>query len=206
MINKLLILIILLLVLTSCLEVDTIIDLKEDGTGTWSLQYKISQEAAFITPGLEFSGFNYFPVNEDDLRKRIGEIEGLELLQVSIEETANFTKYSAEMSFLNTDNIESFFNNFTENRLVEIMSDEEDGVFILTIEKPYISEIDQDTHRLLSALYSSKMIKVIVGFPGIITDLNTGILSEDPGEARLEIETIKIVTMSEPIEWIIYYE
>lgn len=205
MIKKLLILIVLSIPLASCLEVDTLIDLKEDGTGIWSLKYRISQEAAFITPGLEFSGYNYFPVNEDVLRTRISEIPGLELSQVSVEATAAYIEYSARMSFLNTNNIESFFNNFTENSLVEI-SLEEDGVFRLTIGQPYISEIDQDTLKLLSALYSSKVINIVVGFPGVVTNSSIGTLSEDPGQAALEIRTMDAIAMLEPLEWIINYE
>ena len=205
MIIKQFILIVLAISLISCIEVDSLIDIKEDGTGVWNLQYRISQEASFLTPGLEFSGFNYFPQNEDELRKRTSEIPGLELLQVSVKETAEFIEYSARMSFLNTDNIELFFTNYAENSLVEISS-EEDGLFRLTIENPYGSEIDQDTLKLLSALYSNKMINIVVAFSGIVTNSSTGILSEDPGKAAFEIKTMDVLTMVEPASWIINYE
>lgn len=205
MINKMLILIIMSILLISCLEVDSVITLKEDSTGVWNIQYRISQEAAFITPGLEFSGFNYFPVNEDELKKRSSEIAGLELLDVSSKETPEFIEFSARMSFLNTDNIELFFNNYTVNSVVEISS-EENGVFRLTLGKPFNSEIDQDTIRLLSALYSKNIVKIVVELPGIVTESSTGRLSEDPQQAGLELRTTEIVTMSEPIEWIVNYE
>lgn len=199
------ILIVLSISLISCIEVDSLIDIKEDGTGVWNLQYRLSQEASFITPGLEFSGFNYFPQNEDELRKRTSEIAGLELLQVSAKETYEFIEYSIEMSFLNTDNIESFFTNYAENSLVEINS-EEDGVFRLTIENPYRSEINQDTLKLLSALYSSKTFNIVVVFPGIVINSSTGILSENPRMAAYEMKIIDALTMVEPVSWIINYE
>lgn len=205
MINKLLILIIISILLISCLEVDSVITLKENGTGVWNLQYRISQEAAFITPGLEFSGFNYFPLNEDDLRKRTNEITGLELINVSSKETPEFIEFNAEMSFLNTGNIASFFNDQAASPLVVISSDE-DGLFKLKIENPYMQDIDQDTLRLLSALYSNNMINIVVELPGIVTDSSTGRLSEDPQQAGLEMRTTEIITLLEPLEWIINYE
>ncbi|MCK5198739.1 MAG: hypothetical protein KAR21_10330 [Spirochaetales bacterium] len=205
MIKKQFILIILSISLISCIEVDSLIDIKEDGTGEWNFQYRISQEASFITTGLEFSGFNYFPNNEDELRKRTSEIPGLELLQVSVNETAEFIEYSARMSFLNTDNIESFFTNYAENSLIDISSDET-GIFQLIIDNPYSSEIDQDTLKLLSALYSNKMINIVVAISGIVTNSSTGILSEDPGKAAFEIKTMDVLTMVEPVSWIINYE
>ncbi len=205
MINKLLILIIISILLISCLEVDSVITLKENGTGGWNLQYRISQEAAFITPGLEFSGFNYFPLNEDDLRKRTNEITGLELINVSSRETPEFIEFNTEMSFLNTANIASFFNDQAASPLVVISSDE-DGLFKLTIENPYMQDIDQDTLRLLSALYSNNIINIVVELPGIVTDSSTGRLSEDPQQASLEMRTTEIITLLEPLEWIINYE
>ena len=109
MIKKQFLLVFISIFLISCLEVDSSIDIKKDGTGIWNLQYKISQEALYVTPGLEFSGFNYFPKNENEIKKRISETAGLELLRVSVSETAGYSEYSARMSFKNTDNIESFF-------------------------------------------------------------------------------------------------
>ncbi|MCK5197726.1 MAG: hypothetical protein KAR21_05210 [Spirochaetales bacterium] len=205
MINKMLILMIMSILLISCLEVDSVITLKDDGTGIWNIQYRISQEAALITPGLEFSGFNYFPVNEDKLRKRTSEIAGLELLDVSSKETPEFIEFSVEMSFLDTDNIELFFDKYTVNSVVEISS-EENGVFKLTLGKPFNSEIDQDTLRLLSALYSKNIVNIVVELPGIVTESSTGRLSEDPQQAGLELRTTEIITMSEPLEWIVNYE
>lgn len=199
------ILIIVSISLISCIEVDSSIDINEDGTGTWDLQYRISQEASFITPGLEFSGFNYFPKNEDELRKRVSEIAGLELLDVSTNETGEFIEYSALMSFLHTDNIESFFANYTENSLIDISS-EEKGVFQLKIENPYRSEIDEETLKLFSALYSGKMVNIVVGFSGIVTNSSEGLLSEDPGKVAFEMKIVDLLTMAGPVSWIINYE
>ncbi len=205
MIKKQLVLIFISIFLISCLEVDSSIDIKKDGTGIWNLQYRISQEALYITPGLEFSGFNYFPKNENEIRKRISEITGLELLQVSVNETTDYSEYSARMSFKNTGDIESLFSNYEDNSLVEISSDN-DGTFSLTIENIHIPEIDQDTLNLLSVLYSGKMINITVSFPGIVTNSSTGVLSEDPEEAAFEIRTMDALTSKEPVIWTINYE
>lgn len=205
MIKKLLILIIISILLISCFELDSVIDIKGNGEGLWNLRYRISQEAVFINPGTEFSDYNYFPVSEDELRKRISDTAGLELLKVSVEETAKFIEYSVEMSFLNTGNIQSFFNNYAGNPVIEI-GFEEDGVFRLTIEKPFNLVIDQETLGLISALYSTNMINIVVAIPGIVTDSSKGSLSEDPRKAAFEMRTMDAVTMLEPIEWIINYE
>ena len=203
--RELFILLVSAFLLSSCLEVDSTIELKKNGTGTWSLKYRFAQEASFITPGPELSGFDYFPQNEEELRKRIRNVSGPELLQMSVETNAGFTEYSAEICFLNTDDIELFFNNAAINSLVEISS-EEDGRFTLTIQKPYTQDIDQDTSRLLSALYPEYTVKITASLPGIVTSSSTGILSEDPEKASFEIRTVEIITMPEKIEWLITYE
>ncbi len=205
MIKKQLVLIFISIFLISCLEVDSSIAIKKDGTGIWDLQYRISQEAIYITPGLEFSGFNYFPTNENEIRKRINEIMGLGLLQISVRETADFSEFYTRMSFQNTDDIKSFLSNSEEKSLVEISSDN-DGSFSLKIKNIYIPEINQDTLKLLSALYPKKMINIIVSFPGIVTDSSTGFLSKDPEKAAFEMRTIDALTTEEPVIWTINYE
>ncbi len=205
MIKKILIPIIISILFISCLEVDSKININEGSTGLWSLQYRISQEAVFITPGLEFNGFNYFPVNEEDLIKRINEITCLEIISISSKETTDFIEISVEMSFGDIENIESFFNNYSESPIVQI-NREDEGVLRFIIENPFDSDIDQETLELLSALYSRNMIKIVTAIPGIVTDSSTGVLSEDPGEAAWEIGITEIITLSDPAEWIINYE
>ena len=205
LINKIYVITLFSLLFVSCLEIDTTIDIKKDNSGTWILQYRIMQEASYITPGSELSGYNYFPLNETDIKDRINSIPGLDLLSVSTLRTLAYNQYTIEMNFNNTGNIESFFNNFTDINLVNI-SLEDNGYFKLTLKKPVLGDIDPDTLGIMNALYKDSTIKVTIILPGIVTESNKGLLSDNPSEAALNIKTLDTLQFTEPFEWIVTYD
>ncbi|MDA3939580.1 MAG: hypothetical protein PF693_09755, partial [Spirochaetia bacterium] len=88
---KYIIVIILTFFLLSCLEIETRIEINDDLSGVWTLNYKIMQEASYITPGNELFGYNYFPSNEAEFLNRIEGISGLEILSFSTENTILYT-------------------------------------------------------------------------------------------------------------------
>ena len=204
-INKLYVILLFSIMLVSCLEVDTTIDIKKDFSGTWILQYRIMQEASYITPGSDLSGYNYFPLNEADIKNRINSIPGLTLISITKETTIVYNQYTIEMNFNNTGNIQSFFNNFTDINLITINS-EDNGSFRLVINKPVPGDINADTYRIMNALYKDSTIKIKVILPGVVTESNKGLLEENPSEANLEIKTMDTLQFTDPFEWIVTYE
>ncbi len=204
-IKKIYVILLFSILFVSCLEVDTTIEIKKDNSGIWILQYRIMQEASYITPGSELSGYNYFPLNEADVNKRIDSIPGLTLISINTVKTIVYNQYTIEMNFNNTGNIESFFNNFADIDLINI-STGDNGSFKLVINKPVPGNIDSDTYSLMNALYRDSTIKIKVILPGIVTESNKGLLEENPAEANMEIKTLDTLQFTDPFEWIVKYE
>ncbi len=205
MIKIFMLLLIAAVLFVSCLSVKSEITLREDGTGEWSMQYRIPQELLYITPGPEFRGFDYFPADEEGVVERTNSIPGLLLISVSSSETPDFVEINTRIAFTDSNDIELFFNNYTETPVLKIDTDNK-GVFGFEITPPYVRELDTDTFNIISALYSQSAINVRVDLPGIVTESSAGLLSENPSQAELEIKFTDLLSSDEPVEWIVNYE
>ena len=206
--NKIIIklsIVLLTLFFVSCLEVETTINVSSNSSGVWVLKYQIMQEASYITPGSELRGYNYFPLSEEDLRNRIDSIEGLNLITFSSEKTIFYTEFLVEMNFISTDEIEKFFNNYTNNILFT-MDLTESGIFEMIINNPFPEANSTDTLNIISGLYFDKTINITMVLPGIVTDSNQGFLSENPSEANFSITITDVFNLEEPINWVLKYE
>jgi len=202
---KLITILILSLVFISCLEIETEIAIKEDQSGTWFLKYRIMQEAAFITPGNELSGYNYFPLDETEFRRRVDGISGLEIISLSLEETIFYKQITSEMKFDTTNAIQFFFNTFSENPLISIDHTEK-GVFELDIFNPFPGADNKETFDLFSGLYSNKSIEITVILPGLVTESNKGFLSENTQEAIISLTVMETLNITDSYKWIVNYE
>ncbi len=200
---------IIILIITSfflsCLEIETKIEIKEDLSGVWNLTYRIMKEVSLITPGKELSGYNYFPLNETEFKKRIDGIPGLDLISFSTKDTIMYTQISSEMRFANTNDIQFFFNTYSENELITIDLTEK-GVFKLAIFNPFPEIGSTETLNLISQLYTDKNAEIVVLMPGIVKESNKGLLSENPLEASYSIKILETLKLTEPDEWIVSYE
>lgn len=189
----------------SCLDVETIINVSDDKSGVWILKYRIMQEASFLTPGEELKGYNYFPASEAEIIDRIDGIGGLDLISVTLLKTIVFTEFVVEMNFKNTNDIQIFFNTYTDNALFNIGFPNE-GVFEFVLNNPFPGGNNTDTLNLIFGLYSKNTVNITIILPGIVKESNQGFLSEDPAEANLSLTIDEIFNISESIEWIVQYE
>jgi hypothetical protein len=204
-IKKTILLLILPFILISCLEIDTTINLEEDNSGSWSLMYRIMQEALYITPGNELEGYNYFPSDETEIRERIDAVSGLDLISLSTNTTILYNEFRVEMSFNSLNTIELFFNNFTSNNLIEIIL-EDTGEWNLIINSPFSRTDNIEGYNLISSLYPNKTARITVFLPGIVTQSNQGLLADDPSTASVSVKIVDILNLTEPFLWIVNYE
>jgi len=202
---KLLIIVLTSVMFSSCLEVETTINFSNNLSGTWILKYRIMQEVSYITPGTELSGYNYFPLSETELHERIAGVQGLALESLKTETNIMYTEYLVEMKFNSIDNIQSFFNNYVDNKFLTI-SVKDDGNFEMDINNPFPKSKNAETLNLISSLYSDKNINISVVFPGIVTESDPGLLTENPSEANLILTISELFKRAEPVKWIIKYE
>jgi len=193
------------LLFISCLEIETEIAIDEDQSGTWTLQYRIMQKAAFITPGNQLSGYNYFPLDEIEFRRRVDGIPGLDIISLSIEETILYTQFTSKMGFDTTNDIQFFFNTFSDNPLISI-NYEEKGLFELDIFNPFPGADNKETFDLFSGLYSNKSIEIAVILPGLVTGSYKGFLSENTQEAVISLTVLETLNITDPYKWIVNYE
>jgi len=204
-INQLAVILTVSLMFVSCLEVETTVNINKDRTGTWSLNYKLLQEASFITPGDELSLYNYFPLNELEITDRINSIDGLEVISINSNSTILFTEFLIEIKFTDIKDIQLFFNNFTDIPLIDInLADEE--AFTLKINNPFPNAVPSDLLNLISDLYSDNTMDITIKLPGLVTKSSQGLLSDNPSEAKIEMKIIDTFKLTESFEWIINYE
>ncbi len=193
------------LLFISCLELDTTISISNNKSGIWVLNYRVMQEASYLSPGIELSGFNYFPLSEPELKGRIDSIAGLEIISISSNTNIIYTEFLVEISFESTNDIQFFFNTYSDNVLFTI-DVTEDGKFEMTFNNPFPEAGSTETLKLISGLYYEKKINITVVLPGIVTESNQGLLSDNPSEANLEIPVPDFFNIDESINWVVKYE
>ncbi|MCK5153132.1 MAG: hypothetical protein KAQ93_02135 [Spirochaetales bacterium] len=202
---KISVLLLISLLFVSCLEVETTITISDNQSGIWSLEYRIMQEATYLTPGDELKGYNYFPLTEIELKNRINGIAGLNIISISSKNTIIYTEFIVEIEFDSINDIQFFFNTYTDNSLFNINLTE-DGLFEMIINNPFPEADSTDTINLISGLYFDKNINITIILPGIVKESNQGLLSENPSEANFSLTILDLINISEPIEWIVQYE
>ncbi len=205
MVRNFVLLLLISILFISCLDVESEITIGDNGTGQWMLKYRIPQEVLYITPGNELSGFNYFPSNEKGVIERINSIPGLVLIDISSRETVDFVEINTLISFTSTDLIESFFNNYIEEAILNIDSGNR-GEFVITIKTPFRRKLDSDTLSIISALYSKSVMNITVDLPGIVTESSAGLLAENPNRANFEFRFLDLLLSEEPLQWRVNYE
>jgi hypothetical protein len=176
-IGKSFLVLLLCLMLSSCIDIDTRIRFQGDGSGTVSLSYRVSHLIVDLGKGGEATWSIPLPVEEEDFRRSLEGVNGVRLTRFSRKEDEKDIIIQADLSFDRIESlskIESFRSE--EPTLSVTVNGRTYNQIVLKAEKEPVSA---DSLAMLDALFEGYGISYTIEAPSYIRDHGIGTVGGD---------------------------
>ncbi len=167
-----------LFILSSCLGIESRMVLKRDGSGTLTLNYKISRMIKDLELQNGEKGLLPLPVSEEDFRRAAENAEGIRLLSVKQSEDEENINIEARLEF---DRVEAL-NGLSASGQMQLSENTGNGLRKL---RQVISsgageeEVSAQTLEMLEAFFAGYELSFLIETPVSIKQHSLGTLSED---------------------------
>lgn len=187
--------------LGSCLNVETHIDLEEDHSGHVRVSYEIETELWELGVFDSDSSIRAIPVSEADFRRTARRIEGVELLEYALSRGERITEVEARLSFADLEALNGIYS--PRRSLITI--EEQDGGRVYSQQLGSGEEPPVRDREFIETYFSDYTVAFTLTAPSEIRSSSTGELLNDGMTARLSLSILQMLTASEPLIWEIRY-
>ena len=188
---KLIFLLFVILILVSCIGIDTNISFNKDGSGKLSIQYKISKMVVNLGASNEEALIVPLPVSKDDFKRSIEKTKGLELLNFKQSEDEDNIYITAVIGF---NKIENFKEMKGFNSMPATLKKQGDlFLFSQRIATKPEHIPDKDSLKMIDALFKGYKISFTIKAPKEIQSHNMGNLSPDKRTLTYSIPVAELV-------------
>ncbi|MFO7780538.1 MAG: hypothetical protein R6W94_02830 [Spirochaetia bacterium] len=187
--------------LGSCLNVETHIDLDADYSGRVTVSYEIDTELWELGVFDSDSSGRAIPVSEADFRRTARRVEGVELLGYTLTRGDSVTGVEARLSF---SDLEALNGIYSPGRSL-ITIDEQDGGRVYMQQLRTGEESAVGDREFLEAYFSGYDVAFTVTAPSQISSVSTGEVLDDGVTGRLSLDIMEFLTKTEPLVWEIRY-
>ncbi len=165
----LIILPLLIILLSSCLSVTTVLEHKASGSGTLTLDYRISKKAAGIQKDAH-SGKNLIPlpVNEADFNETASLNPGVSLRNFSETEDSHYVYIQADLEYETLDDLEPFL-----GIPVDYSRSGDVNRLVLTFLDPD-TQLDAESKAILGSLFAEDRLVFEMSFPSAVRSSTYG--------------------------------
>jgi len=194
---KLIFLISIILILVSCIGVETTISFNENGSGKLSIKYRISKMVVNLGSSDEETPVVPLPVSEKDFKRSIESAQGLTLLSFKQSEDENDIYITANIGF---DKIENFkeMKGFSSMPATLKQKGNSFSFSQRIASKP--EEIpDKDSLEMIDTLFKGYKISFTVTAPKEIQSHNLGTLSADKKSVTYSVPVTDLLKIKEDI-------
>lgn len=183
--------------LSSCIGIESRIDLRADGTGTLTLSYRVSQFMKNIDVGREDKRLP-LPVSAEDFRRTAAGIEGLRLATVEQREDEQDVHIRAVLEF---DDLEALNALGPESGLgLSFARSGEDRVLRQQIAPAAEPEmIPESSFRMVEEFFAGYELVYTISAPGAIKRHTLGELSEDGRSVIYTVTVPQLLRAVEPV-------
>jgi hypothetical protein len=188
-------LLVIVMVLTSCLGIRSDLSFQNDGSGNIALTYQISallQELGKI--GEEEKPLP-FPVHKEDFLRVVNEVEGLSLTSYSRTETDETIIIKAVISFTSPELLA--YIDGSEEKTIRITRQGDHTSFKQSLPVPVDEELSEDTIAMISEFFPDYKLVYVINTPRPILEYNCGELSKNKQSLTYEITILDILTIKE---------
>jgi hypothetical protein len=190
-------LILLPILLSSCIGIESDILIRPDGSGVLKLSYTVSQYIKNIDAGRSEKQLP-LPINEDEFRRSSESIEGLQLRDLDRREDEENIYIEAEFEF---DSVEAVNALGREGEIgITLESRDQSSVFRqLIYPGQEDEEIGEDSLDMVETFFEGYELIYSVTVPEQVLEHSLGVLSEDGRTVTYTIGIPEILKNSEPL-------
>lgn len=204
MLKKLAFIFISMISLSSCIESNIKITMRNNFSGTAEVSHVISGKSEYVSSDLTALKYQFLPIDEESLRQITAQNNTLVLNNYTYEEGGSASTVSFSIDFTAPEEIEKLTSSDGTAPLLRI-SRPENGKITVNLHSPFTGGTDEKTKSLLQALYGDNSLVFSITIPGFITSTNIGELTEDPSSALLKLTFGQLLDNTEDIIWILEY-
>ena len=183
-------------ILSSCIGIETVINLENNNSGDISIKYKVSKMVLNTAEIDSDNSFLPLPIEEKDFIEKADKNSNLTLLSFKKEENSEEIFINVKYAFdniaaLNTDITGSDKKNITiEKKIIKTIYNQK-------IYEGNSGKIDEETMQVVYDLYSNYPLKFTIIAPSNIKDTNMGIFSKK--KCKVSLTLSEVLSSSEPI-------
>ena len=195
---KTVIILFLLFIITSCIGIETVIELKTENSGNVKIKYRVSKMLLKTVEIDSDRSFLPLPVEEKDFIEKADNTDTLRLLSYNREEAGDEIFITAEFSFSDIDGLNAIAGpSGADSKKISVNKKFTRTVYRQEIYSGSGGKIDDETMQVVSDLYSSYPVKITIITPEEIRDLNIGAKNNNKAEIQMTIP--EILSAEEPV-------
>ena len=187
--------------LGSCLNVETHIDLDADYSGRVTVSYEIDTELWELGVFDSDTSIRAIPVSEADFRRTARRVEGVELLGYTLTRGDSVTEVEARLSFSDLDALNGIY--APGESLITIEEQDGNRIYIQRLRTGEESAVRD--REFLEEYFSGYDAVFTLTAPSEIRSSSTGEVLDDGVTARLSLDIMEFLTVTEPLAWEIHY-
>lgn len=187
--------------LGSCLNVETHIDLDADYSGRVTVSYEIDTELWELGVFDSDTSIRAIPVSEADFRRTARRVDGVELRGYTLTRGDSVTEVEARLSFSDLDALNGIY--APGESLITIEEQDGNRIYIQRLRTGEESAVRD--REFLEEYFSGYDAVFTLTAPSEIRSSSTGEVLDDGVTARLSLDIMEFLTVTEPLAWEIHY-
>ena len=191
------IVVVIVVLLSSCIGIESDIRIRQDGSGVLTLSYTVSQFIKNIDAGRSEKQLP-LPVNEEEFRRSAERIEGLRLTDLVEREDEENVYIRAELEF---DNVEAVNALGREGQLGITLETQGDTTTFrqLIYEGQQGEEVTEESLKMIETFFEGYELVYSVTVPAQVRDHTLGVLAPDGRTVTYATTVPDILRTSEPL-------
>ena len=181
---------------TSCIGIETVIQLKNENSGEVSIKYMVSK-MVLNTAGIdEDNSFLPLPVDEKDFAEKADGNDNLRLISYKKEENDEQLFINVKYAFDDISGLNAIMSN-SDGENITVSKKINSTVFIQKLYNGNGGKIDQETLDVISDLFSNYPVKITLIAPSDIKETNMGTFSNNKSELSMTLP--EVLSSEEPV-------
>jgi hypothetical protein len=190
--------ILIIAILSSCIDMEATISFEEDGSGSLTMFYSVSRMVTDLGKLDEKDPFIPLPLTEDDFTATAALSPGLNLVSVKEKKGPKTVDITAKMEFDSGTALSSFFSPDDPGNLTIIESGEETTFrYVLFTAVP--GEMNQQSLDMVNSFFADNTLTLKIEAPADIVSVNLG--SSNGRDAELQVSIKEIFQNNKDLVW-----
>ncbi len=191
------------LLLSGCLDVTATIELNEDGSGRFDLEYRLSTDVYEMGVFDEESSFVPVPVHEEDLRRAAEAVDGVEMRDYSLQRSDEEVLIRSSIAFDSLAALNAYYSPGEER--IRLGEDGGRRQLQVDLHPGDVGELDEETRSFAEAYLSEYTVAVRVRPPGRVTTAQAMEVAENGRSATAAVSLAELFTGTAPqtvsVDW-----